>query len=312
MRKFLVAFVCAGLALGLAGDHAASVTMSGRGEGSTQGAQQSVRLDTWPKPVEEFLAGNYLERADVVLARRDWDPASYLIRWATGSPFSHTAMIFTGPTQEPGYASTFVIEAGTGGVDLTNFRDYLDDKSAILAIKRLRRDWFDAGKQSRVRGLLLENIKADYNYWAIIRIARDIWFGIQKSIRGQERTVEAFRDHEWKRPNSYICSGLVQVGFVEAVSEYIVRRQLPPWTLNQVVFHPDAASRLPSPEAWKEAPPSLIDDIVPAFRAQLATELEAVTPEALAASDKLEWLYFIRGGMVHKISSYEDVRRLMQ
>lgn len=294
------------------GGEAGSVTISGQGGRPDSQAQSSVRVDQWPKSVDEFLAGNYLERADVVLTRREWDPASYVIRWVTDSPFSHSAMIFTSPVHEQGFASTFVIEAGTDGVDLTNFRDYVDDKSSAVAIKRLKRDWFSADKQSRVRGLLLENIKADYNYWAIVRIARNIWFGIQNTVQGQERTVESFRDSDWTPPNSYICSGLVQVGFVEAITEYVLRRQLPPWALNEVVFNPVAASRLPPPEAWQEAPPSLIDDIVPQFRAQLATELEAVTPEDLARSEKLEWLYLILGGKVHKVSSYDEVKELMR
>ncbi len=68
--------------------------------------------EVWPMPVETFLAGTYLERADVVLTRRDWDLASWMIRWATGSPFSHAAMVFTGPQFESGYSTTFVIEAG--------------------------------------------------------------------------------------------------------------------------------------------------------------------------------------------------------
>jgi len=309
MKAFVIGVT---LALVLVSSDASAITASGSSDPGAGAPPSAVRVDHWPKTVDEFLAGNYLERSDIVLTKREWDPASYLIRWATNSPFSHSALIFTGPPHEPGYRSTFVIEATTDGVDLSNFRDYLEDKSSMVAIKRLRRDWFDADKQSRVRGLLLENIKADYNYWAIVRIARDLWFGIQNTIEGQEETVESFRDSEWKPPNAYICSGLVQVGFVEAVAEYVLNRQLPPWALNEVVFKPSAASRLPPPEAWQEAPPSLIDDVVPSFRAQLATELEAVTPEDLARSDKLEWLYFIRDGKVHRVSSYEEVKRLME
>ncbi|HEX7074723.1 MAG TPA: hypothetical protein VF226_11830 [Hyphomicrobiaceae bacterium] len=311
MRKRFFWMLLAGTMLA-AGGHAFAVATSGSESSGRTEAPASVRVDQWPKSIDEFLAGNHLERSDVVLTRREWDPASYLIRWATKSPFSHSALIFTSPIHESGYKSTFVIEATTDGVDLSNFRDYLEDKSAMVAIKRLRRDWFDADKQSRVRGLLLENIKADYNYWAIVRIVRDLWFGIQHTIEGQEQTVESFRDSDWKPPNSYICSGLVQVGFVEAISEYVLRRQLPPWALNEVVFNPSAASRLPPPEAWKEAPPSLIDDVIPQFRVQLATELEAVTPEDLARSEKLEWLYFIRDGKVHKVSSYDEVLELMK
>jgi hypothetical protein len=97
-----------------------------------------VTPEVWPMPVEDFLAGNYLERADMVLTRRNWDFASWAIRWATSSPFSHAAMVFTGPQFESGYSNTFVIESGTKGVDLTNLRDYIADKSAFLAIKRFK------------------------------------------------------------------------------------------------------------------------------------------------------------------------------
>jgi hypothetical protein len=75
--------------------------------------EEEVVEEVWPMPVEDFLAGKYLERADVVLTRREWDVSSWAIRWATNSPFSHAAMVFTGPQFESGYTSTFVIESGT-------------------------------------------------------------------------------------------------------------------------------------------------------------------------------------------------------
>ncbi len=312
MKKLIIGLLCATLVIGARIEHAASVAIPSDSASTSAAKAVDTGPDIWPKTVDEFLAGNYLQRADVVLTRREWDPTSYVIRWATGSPFSHTAMVFTGPAHEQGYGSTFIIEAASGGVDLNNFRSYVEDENTFVAIKRVSGTWFDPNKQARVRGLLLENIKAEYNYWAVARIVRDIWFGIQKTIEGQEETVESFRDRDWKPPNSFICSGLVQVGFVEAISEYVMQRQLPPWALNAVVFHPEAASRLPPPEAWADAPPELIDDVVPQFRVQLATELEAVTPEDIASTDKLEWLYFIRAGKVHKVSSYEEVKKLIE
>ncbi len=35
-----------------------------------------------------------------------------------------------------------------------------------------------------------------------------------------------------------------------------------------------------------------------------------MTPEDLATSDKLEWLYFIKDGLVYKVSSYDEVKKL--
>ena len=52
---------------------------------------------------------------------------------------------------------TFVIEAGTKGVDLTKLTDYVhDSRLNFIAIKRLKpQPWFDTNRRSRVRGLLL-------------------------------------------------------------------------------------------------------------------------------------------------------------
>ncbi len=269
-----------------------------------------VTPEVWPMPVEDFLAGNYLERADVVLTRHDWDFASWAIRWATNSPFSHAAMVFTGPQFESGYSNTFVIESGTKGVDLTNLRDYIADKSAFLAIKRFRRDWFDEGKQARVRGLLLDKIKSTYNYWAIVHIVRNLWFGVQQKVQGENRAMHHNREREWNVPNEFICSGLVQIGFVEAVIEYIKAGQLPPSAINDVVFEPEAATRLPQKEDWGYLDPESSKSTAVLFRKQNFDALQSVTPEDLAASDKLEWLYFIKNGLVYKVSTYAEVKKL--
>jgi hypothetical protein len=268
--------------------------------------------EVWPMPVEDFLAGKYLERADVVLTRRAWDISSWAIRWATNSPFSHAAMVFTGPQFESGYTSTFVIESGTSGVDLTNLRDYIADKSAFIAIKRFRQPWFDEAKQSRVRGLLLDKIKASYNYWAIGTIARNLWFGVERSVSGDRKTMRRYRERNWDAPTEFICSGLVQIGFVEAALEYIKAGTLPPTALNEVVFEKEAATRLPEREDWGYLDAESSKTTAVLFRKQNFDALQSVTPEDLAASEKLEWLYFIKNGQVYKVASYDDVRKLIE
>ena len=275
-------------------------------------ARDDVVEEVWPMPVEDFLAGKYLERADVVLTRREWDISSWAIRWATNSPFSHAAMVFTGPQFESGYTSTFVIESGTSGVDLTNLRDYIADKSAFIAIKRFKQPWFDEAKQSRVRGLLLDKIKASYNYWAIGTIARNLWFGVERSVSGDRKTMRRFRERNWDAPTEFICSGLVQIGFVEAALEYIKAGTLPPTALNEVVFEREAATRLPEREDWGYLDAESSKTTAVLFRKQNFDALQSVTPEDLAASEKLEWLYFIKNGQVYKVASYDDVRKLIQ
>jgi hypothetical protein len=280
-------------------------------EKATRSRQAPVGAEiSWPMPVGKFLAGKFLERSDVVLTRRDGNAASYLIRWATGSMFSHAALVFSGPQFEQGYTSTFVIEAGTSGVDLTKLDDYVNDKSSFLAVKRLRKPWFDEPKQSRVRGMLLDKIKASYNYWAIGRIARNIWFGVQQKMQGKEKTIEAYRSRAWTPPQEFICSGLVQLGFIEAALTYIDGGQIPPVALTDVIFHDDAASRLPPPQNWQLFDPAQAKETALQFGQQLAYELESVTPEDLAKSSNLEWLYFIKDGLVHKVTTYDEVKRL--
>lgn len=312
MRRVVAGVVASALAgLLVAGDvHAVS---GDRKPPLRKYTKSEARKDNWPKPVDEFLAGEFLERSDVVLTRREYDPTSFMIRWATGSPFSHAALVFTSPNVEQGVSSTFVIEAGTGGVDLTNLRDYVYDKSSFVAIKRLRQPWFDAEKQSRVRGLLLDNIKSEYNYWAIVRFARSLWFGIKRTVQGKQEAVLSFQQGDWQRPNEFICSGLVQFGFVEAVVEYVRSRKLPPWTVADVMFTKQGEAGLIPREVWEQMTPEevevMLDGHTAAIRESLASQLEAITPHDLAVSDKLEWLYFIKDGLVYRVSSLADVER---
>jgi hypothetical protein len=267
--------------------------------------------DVWPKPVSEFLRGNYLQRADVVLTRRSGDVASSLIRWATSSAFSHAALVYTGAQFDQGISDTFVIEAGTSGVDLTQMSYYAQSKSTFVAIKRFNRDWFNPNRQARVRGVLLDKIKDSYDYWTIWRIVRNIWFGVQSKVRTKEKMVEAYHKRDWEPPNEYICSGLVQIGFVQTVIEGVQRGELSPEVLRDVVFSKGAASRLPAPGDWKYLGADAKETAVN-FQDVLNDELYAITPEDLAQTEKLEWLYLIKDGQVHKVSSYADVLTLVR
>lgn len=309
-RSAAIRWLTVAALVALATGHAVAVTSSTPQQKSSTAPGRALD-DVWPKPVAEFLAGNYLERADVVLTRRSGDIASSLIRWATNSAFSHAAMVYTGAQFDQGISGTFVIEAGTSGVDLTALRDYAENKSTFVAIKRFKRDWFDGLRQARVRGVLLDKIKDRYDFWTIWRIARNIWFGVQAKVRTKEKTVEAYHKRDWEPPNEYICSGLVQIGFVQAVIEGIQRGELSPEVLRDVVFSKSAASRLPAPGDWKYLG-SEAKNTATGFQDVLNDELYAITPEDLAQTEKLEWLYLIKDGSVHKVTSYAEVMKLVR
>jgi hypothetical protein len=40
--------------------------------------------------------------------------------------------------------------------------------------------------------------------------------------------------------------------------------------------------------------------------------MHATTPRDLEETDRLEWLYVIRGGMVHRVATIEDVKAVMR
>jgi len=121
----------------------------------------------------------------------------------------------------------------------------------FIAIKRLKPEpWFSSDRQSRVRGLLLDKIKAHYDYWTIWQIAKQVWFGVQEKISSRESAVKSFRDKDWTPPNEFICSGLVQIGFVEMMVEAIKNNQISPEALRDVVFTRSAEKYLPPRGLW--------------------------------------------------------------
>ena len=61
-----------------------------------------THAETWPMPVAQFLAGNYLQRSDIVLCRGKRSLFSWLIRMATRSYFSHAGLIFLVPNPHEG------------------------------------------------------------------------------------------------------------------------------------------------------------------------------------------------------------------
>lgn len=180
--------------------------------------------------VEQFLAGDYLQRADVVLCASKKGLFSKAIRFGTKSPFSHAAAVFVTPKRDLGFNNTFLIESGTSGVDITDLRHYLVDKvdSYQVGIKRLEQPWFQAGEEGKdlqklVRGQMLDFIKADYDYATIWRIAKQILrqmiFGFQV-LRGKTAKGLIAAD---AAPNRFICSGLVQYGFYAALCRSLLK-----------------------------------------------------------------------------------------
>jgi len=264
-------------------------------------------------PVEEFLRGTYLNRADVVLMRKERDMRSWLIRWATRGSFSHAALIFLVPHQEQGFNNTFVIESVSRGVDLQNLGSYLRDKHQVVGIKRLRGTWFDERAQSLVRGRILNSIQSTYSYATAFRLCwaflGEIAFGLKARMWGTRRALKGHRRRALKPPNAFICSGLVQLGYLNAIAEQVAMGYLLPQRVGDVVFQTDVASFLP--DDWSRFSDAEQYEIMWDFVTGFQDVLEAVTPEDLAVSPHLEWVYVIREGFAHPVRSAEHARELL-
>lgn len=268
---------------------------------------------TWPMPVGEFLRGPYLNRADVVLTRKHRDLKSWLICWATRGSFSHAALIFLVPHQEQGFNNTFVIESASKGVDLTNLSHYLNDKHQVVGIKRLRGTWFDERAQSLVRGRMLNSIQSSYSYATVFRLGwaffSELAFGIKARIWGARSALKGHRRGRLKPPNAFICSGLVQLGYINAIAEQVAMGYLLPQRVGDVVFQTDVSGLLP--DDWSQFSDAEQYEIMWDFVTGFQDVLEAVTPEDLAVSPHLEWTYVIRDGFAHPVRSAEHARELL-
>lgn len=331
MKRYLGTLVAVSACVALTASTCLAVSTGGSGGKIAAGAV----TDTWPKTTAEFLAGNYLQRADVILTRRAWDPVSFAIRSATDSEFSHAAAIYSVGGHDPGLASTWVIEAITGGVDLTRLDAYLQDERTVVAIKRLNQPWFQEELQNQMRGEMLEKIDAGYGYGIVADYVRSYAFALLSAVIGRRDAIETlFRSDEKNAAdittaNGFICSGFVQFGFATATIRFIEQGKLEPWRLNEVLFDdavvkPLAADGeevktaldwLPAKEDLETLPPevteSVIRDVMPEVEKSLQAEIFALQPEDLARSQRLAWQYLVKDGWVYQVSSYDEVKKLL-
>ena len=104
----------------------------------------------------------------------------------------------------------------------------------------------------------------------------------------------------------------MQIGFVETTIEAIKAGTLPPSALREVVFLQQQRRWLPNENGWKRLDRDKAQDTAVQFRRQNLAALESITPEDLARSDKLEWLYVIKNSLVYQVKSYDEAKQLIE
>ncbi|NMD07190.1 MAG: hypothetical protein GYA66_04345 [Phyllobacteriaceae bacterium] len=241
--------------------------------------------------VKSFLenAEQHLRVGDIVLSRSPTF-TSWLIRWATGSKFSHAALVFLVAKPDEGFTSSFLLESVQGGVGLANLRDYIGGKRphADIVVLRLEGEGLTEDYFRKVRGLMLDHVKSGYDFGRVMRLGLSAMFGarlvsskIKKGSRGsmKDAVVRTRRRlHTWVPPQ-FICSGFIQYGLAKAA-------ELKDITTNVM----------------------LKDGISPNDR----NAILAVTPEDVARSQRLTWLYAIRRGWVYRVGEYDAALKVLE
>jgi Permuted papain-like amidase enzyme, YaeF/YiiX, C92 family len=237
-----------------------------------------------------FLANadQFLQRGDIVLSRSR-TLQSWAIRFATGSDFSHAALVFLVPKHELGFNSTFLLESTSRGVGLAKLEDYVaKGRGKIdLVVLRLEGEGFDDDYFRRVRGVMLDRINAGYDYWQVARLALSFLFGMRLGVatvmKGRKGSMQEAvrkttrRAMKWVPPQ-FICSGFIQYGFVKAAA---------------------------TPE---QAEAALFRDDISVNDSNL---LLAITPDDIARSSKLKWRYAIRRGRAKPVKNLDEAKRFI-
>lgn len=233
----------------------------------------------FPMRVGAFLkeADKHLHRGDILLSRSP-TLASRMIRFLSGSTFSHAAMIFLVPQKQEGFENTFVIESLFEGVGIASLDAYVSGRRAVeeVGVLRLEGAGFTQGFFKLARGLLLNELHKPYDYHRLFLIALNIFFGLHLAARRVRRKVAVVK--RWM-PRQFICSGFIQYGLYQAAEQQGL-------DTSKVILKNGQTD-------------------------PTADEMLAVTPEDLLMSEKLTWRFVIRHGWVHAVNDYDEAKKVI-
>lgn len=304
------------------------------------------------EPLDYFLQksdeGPYLRVSDVVL-RINQNPKeifAHLIRVATNSKWSHSALLYLLSDPPKGFDNTFLVEAMTSGIRVASWRnEVVPYDEFTVGIKRPRLDWYMETPKEKVkhdaedpedvhgiqylrhvRGIAFDQINGLYDHktvWElsalyIERIAKRHLGGIPQVAEGADKLADLFK--KWDESDAikqqvlrFICSGLVQYSFFAALRIRI---------LNDLAIpeHRAAAmSKLGNMQRiiYRDDPEQVIPNYIHQVQSgQLKLSdpvpddvldfLKTATPADFNNSRNLEWRYVIRKGYVWKIDEAPD------
>src|SRR5581483_3126135 len=207
-------------------------------------------------PLDYFMppdeTGPRLQISDVVLRinRSRREVFAYLIRSATNSKWSHSALVYLVNDPPRGLENTFLIEARPKGVIMTSWRnEVMPFDEFTVGIKRPKLDWYrenpyeqakhdprdpedthGIGYLRHVRGIAMDQMHGLYDHkvvWELAslyieRVARRRLSKVPQIAEAADRLAELFKKWDAKSaPDAhvmrFICSGLVQYSFFAAL-----------------------------------------------------------------------------------------------
>jgi len=303
-------------------------------------------------PLNHFLqnndAGPFLRVADVVL-RTNNDPKElfvHLIRAATASKWSHSALVYLISDPNKGFDNTFLIEAKTKGVYISSWRnEVMPYEQFTVGIKRPKLDWYretphehsrhdshdpedvpGIGYLRHVRGMAMDQINGLYDHITVAelaalyaeRAARRHLGEIPMIANAAGGVAEVFKKWDEKKSEEtsviqFICSGIVQYSYFEALRRRIMNDFAVPEHKAIAEHNLSNMERV----IFRPDPKGLIREYVRKVQSgelnisdpapeDVLDLLKTATPADFNNSTNLEWRYIVLKGAIWTIEDASD------
>lgn len=266
---------------------------------------------------------------------------AHLIRFATDSKWSHSALVYLTNEPEKGLENTFLIEARTSGVNMTSWRnEVLPSDEFTVGIKRPKLDWYQENEDERarrnrqdpadihgieylrhVRGVAIDQVHGLYDQkivWELAslyveRVARRHLHTVPQVADAADKLADFFKKWDQKsKPAAhvarFICSGLVQYSFFAALRYRLLQDFQHPERQESARHNLRHMGRI----LYREDPDGLMENYIQRILAgeqkladpvpdDLQDLLKTALPADFNNSPNLEWHYIVLNGNVWQI-----------
>lgn len=289
--------------------------------------------------------GARLRVSDIVLrinhSRRE--VFAHLIRTATNSQWSHSALVYLVNDPPNGLENTFLIEARPKGVMMTSWRnEVIPYDEFTVGIKRPRLDWYreNPSEQSRhdpedqedihgidylrhVRGVAADQMHGLFDHkvvWELAslyieRLARRRLSQIPQVAEAADKLAGFFKDWDMKsEPDAhvthFVCSGLVQYSFFAALRYRILQNMQKAENRESALQNMQNMQHILFREDPDQIMSAYIQDILSAkldladpVPEDIQDMLKTALPVDFHNSPHLEWRYIVLNGNVWQIDT---------